>query len=337
MLVICYVDDAGLAAKSKEQIDQLIQRLTSQGFELTREGTFSEYLGIKFVRNDIQRTFTLTQKGLISKIVNTTGLTNCNGNWTPTTQLGLGIDPDGTPMQENWSYSSVVGMLLYLATNTRPDISFAVSQVARFNHSPKQSHASAVKTIVRYLHKTCEMGMIVKPTNTLQVDCYVDADFAGLYKRDPDDAPSSVKSRTGYLIKLGGCPLLWKSHLQSEISLSTLEAEYSALSSCMRTLIPLKSLIQEVTRAIRLPKLMLATIRCSVFEDNNGALLLATNQRITNRTKYFQVKWHHFWEHVKKGWIVVKKINTEDQQADFLTKGLSRDLFERNRRSVQGW
>ena len=77
-------------------------------------------------------------------------------------------------------------MLLYLSTNTRPDISFAVSQVARFTSAPKQSHASAVKTIVRYLKRTYDKGLIVIPDGTLNLTCYVDADFAGLYRREPD-------------------------------------------------------------------------------------------------------------------------------------------------------
>ena len=57
-------------------------------------------------------------------------------------------------MSESWSYSSICGMLLFLATSSRPDICFAVSQVCRFTHDPKQSHATAVKRIVRYLKKT---------------------------------------------------------------------------------------------------------------------------------------------------------------------------------------
>ncbi|KAI2494002.1 hypothetical protein MHU86_20533 [Fragilaria crotonensis] len=229
-------------------------------------------------------------------------------------------------------------MLLYLSTNTRPDIAFAVSQVARFCHNPKRSHASAVKTLVRYLlHRTSDMGMIVKPTGTLNLDCYVDADFAGLHGRDPDRSPTSAKSRTGYIITLGGCPILWKSHLQSEISLSTLEAEYSALSSAMRTLLPLRSMLQEVASGIKLPRTFTSTIKCQVFEDNNGALLLAVNQRITNRTKYFQVKWHFFWQHVRDGTVAIVKVDTQEQWADFLTKGLNRESFERVRKLVQGW
>jgi hypothetical protein len=76
---------------------------------------------------------------------------DCNLNYTLALQLSLGTDPDGEPMDEFWSYRSIVGMLLYLSTNTGPDITYAVSQVARFNHNPKKSHASAIKTIIRYL------------------------------------------------------------------------------------------------------------------------------------------------------------------------------------------
>jgi hypothetical protein len=260
-----------------------------------------------------------------------------NSNWTPAGQGALGIDPDGPQMQESWSYRSVVGMLLYLSTNTRPDIAFAVSQVARLSHNPKKSHASAIKTIVRYLQRTYDKGMIVKPTGDLTLDCYVDADFTGLHRRDPDSSPSSAKSRTGYIITLGGCPILWKSHLQSEISLSTLEAEYSALSSAMRTLLPLRAMLLELIDSLRLPDALTSTVKCRVFEDNNGALLLATNQQITNRTKYFQVKWHFFWSHVRDGTIAIIKVDTQEQWADMLTKGLDCESFERVRRLVQGW
>ena len=196
-------------------------------------------------------------------------------------------------MVEEWSYPSIVGMLLYLSTNTRPDITFAVSQVARFGHNPKKSHVTAVKTIVRYLSRTSDKGTIVSPTGKFDLDCYVDADFAGLYKADLDEAPSAAKSKLGYIIFLSNCPLIWRSQLLSEISLSTLEAEYSALSQAMRAMIPLRSLLLEMADALNLDHDLPSTIKCTIFEDNNGVLLLAASQKITNRTKYYLVKWHH--------------------------------------------
>jgi hypothetical protein len=63
-------------------------------------------------------------------------------------------------MDETWNYRFIIGMLLYLTTNTRPDCALAVSQAAHFGHNPKASHATAVKTIIQYLHRTSKKGMI---------------------------------------------------------------------------------------------------------------------------------------------------------------------------------
>jgi Reverse transcriptase (RNA-dependent DNA polymerase) len=337
IMIVLYVDDLGIAYSNKKDLEAMLEKLKAMDLTFTREGTFTDFLGINFVNCAKTNTITLTQKGLIQKIIAATGMEDCNPNYVPASVQALGSDPDGEPMTESWSYPSIVGMLLYLSTNTRIDIAMAVSQVARFNHSPKKSHAAAVKTIIRYLHRTADKGTIITPSGDLSLDCFVDADFAGLYGRELDSNPTSVKSRTGFLITLGDAPIIWKSQLQTEISLSTLEAEYSALSMSMRTVLPLRALLIEVIAGLALPITFKSTIRCRVFEDNNGALLLATRQQITNRTKYFQVKWHFFWSHVRSGAICISKIDTKVQKADYLTKGLNRENFERIRLLVQGW
>jgi hypothetical protein len=226
-----------ISLTQKEDVDKLVANLRDHGFELTQEGSFSEFLGIKFEYSNNGKTLTMTQKRLIQKIFKTAKMEDCNPNWTPASSQALGIDPDGEPMHEEWNYHSIVDMLLYLSTNTRPDIAFAVSQVARFSHNPKKSHATAVKMIVCYLScSTYDKETIVTPTGTLDMETSCDADFAGLYHRGPDLEPTSVKSCTGFIVVLAGCPLVWKSKLQTEISLSTLESEYSALSHTMQTM-----------------------------------------------------------------------------------------------------
>ena len=127
---------------------------------------------------------------MINKIITATGLKDCNPNWTPVASAALGIDLDGLPMNETWSYSLIIRMLLYLSMNTRPDITFAVSQVACFNHNPKQSHAQAVKMIVHYLSQTWDKSMIVKPMGDLQIDCCIDANFTG---RDMGSVISDIR------------------------------------------------------------------------------------------------------------------------------------------------
>ena len=337
LIIVVYVDDLGVAAPTSELIDELVNDLKSQGFALTREGSFSEFLGIKFNRldnNDIE----CTQKGLIKKILTTAGMTECHANFLPAATTALGKHPDDPPFDENWCYRSVVGMLLYLSTNTRPDITFAVSQVARFCHNPRKAHGTAVKTILRYLKGTYHRGTIVSPKKILSLDCYVDADFAGLFKSDPMADPSSSKSRTGYVILLGGTPLIWKSKLQTRTSLSTLEAEYTALSAALRQMLPIRELLLELCNAIpTLPNDFLSTFDCRVFEDNKGAFLLATNHQLSSRTKYYHVDLHHFWENMNNGEIKIFQIATTEQLADYFTKPLTRALFESNRKSLQGF
>jgi hypothetical protein len=348
LIVICHVDDLGLQVPRKEIVDQLIQDLKKKGFALTLEGSFAEYLGIQYEQldNDV---ISMTQTGLIQKIIDATGMNECNSNKTPATRECLGSDPDGKPMEEAWNYRSIVGMLLYLSTNSRPDIAFSVSQVARFSHDPKQSHASAVKTIVRYLSGTKTKGTIYKRPKDLALDCYVDADFAGLYGREPSESPVSVKSRTGYIVSVGGCFLLCKSQLQSTIALSTSEAEYGALSQAMRIVVPIRETMLELIDNVDMidnqgkspfgTRQSLRLFKTRIYEDNSTALNLATKQKVTSRTKHWAVKFHFFWSHLndKDKNMECLKIETKEQRADYLTKGLTRELFQHCRELNQGW
>ena len=278
----------------------------------------------------------MTQPGLIKKILVTTGLEECNPNRAPSYQEGLGADPNGPPSKEPWSYSSVVGMLLYLATNTRPDIAFAVSQVSRFNSAPKESHAAAVKMIVRYLKGTTTKGTIFKPTGTYKVDCYVDADFAGLHGRDPQEMPTSAHSRTGYIMFFGGCPLLWKSKLQTETALSTFHTEYVALAAAMRQLIVVQWVLQDVVACLSLrPKQ--PKIHATVHKDNTSAHALANNQRLSDRSKSLNTKYHFFWEWINDGMASVVKCTTDEQKANYMTKRHVPENFESNQKKSQGW
>ena len=188
--------------------------------------------------------------------------------------------------------------------------------------------------------------MVVKPNGTRDLDTWCDADFAGLYKRDPDTNPSSVKSRGAFIIFLSNVPLFWKTQLHSEITLSTTEAEYATLSMCLRTLLPIRHLLLQVTQALDVSPSRFTALHCRVFQDNRAALQLAVTHRITNRTKYFLVKWHWFWEHVWHGphddgdpnhFLIITDESTHTMRADYLTKGLLNEKYEANRVLSQNW
>lgn len=125
------------------------------------------------------------------------------------------------------------------------------------------------------------------------MDCYVDADFAGNWNSETVENPASVVSRTGFVIRYFGCPVLWSSKLQSEIALSTTEAEYIALSTAMRDIIPMKALLQELKEVLEMPEI---EVKCHsiLFEDNQGAEELENVPKTRPRTKHIAIKYHHF-------------------------------------------
>ena len=147
----------------------------------------------------------------------------------------------------------------FVADNARTDMAFAVSQVCRFGHGPTKKHAAAVKTIVRCLKGTIDKGTMFHPSKWFELDLYVDADYGGLFGQEDPRNPASVKSGTGCVVLLNGCPVLWKSVLQSHISQSTLEAEYSALSYALKTFLPLQRLLNEMIERTRCKALEGAT------------------------------------------------------------------------------
>ena len=133
-----------------------------------------------------------------------------------------------------------------------------------------------------------------------------------------------------------GCPVIWVSKLQSEISLSTVEAEYVALSQAMRDIIPLQDQMKELN-GIFGEKDITPNVHCTLFEDNNGALELAKAPRYRPRTKHIAIKYHHFREHVKKGLVTISAIDTKEQIADQFTKGLQPAVYEYLRLKLLGW
>ena len=101
---------------------------------------------------------------------------------------------------------------------------------------------------------------------------FVDESFSGDWNKLNSDDPSSVMSRTEFVIKHMNCPIFWTSKLQTEISLSTMEADYVALSHCMCEVIPFLSLIQEIHHALGLPNTSQScATKWTVFEDSNGS------------------------------------------------------------------
>jgi hypothetical protein len=98
-----------------------------------------------------------------------------------------------------------------------------------------------------------------------------------MWMRILQDCLICVRSRMGYVLTLGEVPILWKSKLQPQIALSTMEAEYIALSTALRSLLPVKAVLRTVTKALNIVIPEVSTIS-TVLEDNHAAEVLATTK-----------------------------------------------------------
>jgi hypothetical protein len=155
--------------------------------------------------------------------------------------------------------------------------------------------------------------------------------------KETSEDPASVLSRSGYVIRLYGCPILWVSKLQTEIApLSTTESEYIALSQAMREVVPLLDIYEHINTALKCQELK-PVVKCTVFEDNNGALELATAPKMRPHTKHIAIKYHHFHNKVDSGQILIKRVDTKNQIADIFTKALPRVDFKRIQLMLLGW
>jgi hypothetical protein len=236
------------------------------------------------------------------------------------------------PFDLDFNYRSAVGKLNCLAQSTRPDIMYAMQQIAKYLSDSRQSHGEAILYLVCCLNTTHDLGLKFKPDSKKGFECYCDADFSGNWNKEfiPVDS-STAKSQSRWIIIYAGCPIYWASKLQSQVALSTTKAEYIAMSQALCDVIPIMNLLQEMREQDFKVICTEPYDYCKVFEDNSGALELARLPKLHPRTKHINVCYHHFCKHVCKGLIKIFPNDTKDQIADALTKALDKNEFQRHR------
>ena len=278
---LCYVDNSIIISPKADDIDMMIKEL-QVNYNVTDEGELDNYLGVKIQRQS-NDTITLTQPHLIKSILKDVHMDSPNTSTKPypaATTVLLHKDPKGEDHDATWNYRSVIGKLNFLEKSTRPDIAYAIHQCARFSSNPKKSHTKAVIHLCAYLAHMKDKGLQLKPNNE-SMECWVDSDFCGLWNKDwAEYDKMTAQSQMGYVITYAGLPIIWNSKLQTEIALSSTEAEYIALSKALRQSIVIMNLLKECIQNDLPIKHSKAKIKCTAFEDNQGALKLAKTPKL---------------------------------------------------------
>ena len=204
-----------------------------------------------------------------------------------------------------------MGALLYLSTRTRPDISFAVSNVAKYCNKPLAKHWTAVKRIFRYLRGTSEYGIVYESNGDRKLVGYSDASWAG----DQTDR----KSVSGYCFFIGNSIVSWRSSRQTCVALSTAEAEFVALAGAAEEAVWIGKFFTELGFAVDYPILL--------NEDNQAAIRLAEYSRSTTKVKHIDIKYQFVNDLISKSYINLRYCPSEQMTADVFTKGLSSEKF----------
>jgi hypothetical protein len=131
-----------------------------------------------------------------------------------------------------------------------------------------------LKKIGCYLIGTHDHGLTLKPNDDLGIKMFASVDFAGMHGYEDPEDPTSVPSRTNFVICIAKCPVPWISRLQTETACSTMHAEHIALSMAMRNLIPSQACVRSHMGLLD-EKVAVIKTKTVVHEDSSGALTLA--------------------------------------------------------------
>lgn len=304
--LLIYVDDIIVASEVEEEIDQIECELKKK-VKLSSLGEVSYFLGIRVSKDDTGN-YALDQQNYIAKIAAKFQLDRAKGSKIPM-DVGYYRSREGSPpMPNNKDYHCLVGALLYVAVNTRPDISASVSILSRRVSEPTEADWSELKRVVRYLVSTMnyKLNLSCNGVNPFKLIGYSDADWSS----DTTDR----KSNTGYVFQIGGATICWTSRKQTGVALSSMEAEYVALSEACRELLWLRKLLEDFGLKQDGPTI--------VFEDNISCIDFITVDRTSRRSKHIDTRRFFAKDLSEKGLVSIRYCPSESMVADIMTKPL---------------
>ncbi|XP_022003740.1 uncharacterized mitochondrial protein AtMg00810-like [Helianthus annuus] len=232
--VLIYVDDVILVGNNLVKIQQTKKYLDKQ-FSIKDLGRLKYFLGIEVAKTS--EGLVLSQRKFTLDILEDSGMMGCRPS-SFLIESNLKLDKGEKENRvDATSYRRLIGRMLYLQV-TRPDIAYAVNMLSQFVANPRKNHMDVANRVLCYLKGTVGQGILLPRAGEPVLTAYCDADWLG--------CPYSRRSRTGYLLLLGGAPISWKSKKQSLVSRSSAEAEYRAMASTVSEILWVRWLLKDL-------------------------------------------------------------------------------------------
>lgn len=208
----------------------------------------------------------------------------------------------------NNEYRKIIGMLLYVATNSRPDISASVCILAQRVEKPRKIDLDEALRVVKYLNGTKDLKLrLNNPSVNQNLIPYSDANFG--------ECKMNGKSNSGVICIINGGAIVWSSRKQTNVALSTCEAEYYAVTEAAKEVLWLRTLLLDF--GIKSPEPTL------LYNDNQSCISIVTNGDFMQRTKYIGVRYHFIRDYVQRQIIDLQYCASEHNVADMMTKPLN--------------
>ena len=248
-----YNDDVFGASSSDEEIEKRKDEM-GKIWDIKDVSENEYFLGMR-VQQDLELgTIRLTQRPYWEQVLARYHLENIIPRNTPL-PVGLLLDNEMSPKTDSEKkemkdkpYRSLLGSVMWGQLATRPDLSFSVSLLARFQANPGLSHWSALLHVIGYIKNTIDYGLSYSRDCELSPTAYVDADYGG--------CKDTRRSTSGYVFTMAGGAVSWSSKHQATIALSTVEAEYVAMSRCAQQMVWMHSWLDEVEIEHTIPGLI---------------------------------------------------------------------------------
>ncbi|KAJ3540638.1 hypothetical protein NMY22_g4216 [Coprinellus aureogranulatus] len=319
-IVLVHVDDF-LCISPKKEDNERFKAQMRERWTIKELGVPRQFLGlgVSFDDNHVY----LSQIALIDRIIAMFGQTDAYPTSIP-------MDPGLKLRRPNKSsltaeelawiaktpFRSLIGMLLYLAIGTRPDIAYAVQQLSQFLDCFTSVHWNAAIRVVRYLKGTRDLKLRLGGKEELQLVGFTDSDWANCL--------DTRRSVGGYGFSLGSGLISWTAKKQATVAASSCEAEYVAAYEACKENEWLRSLLAEIDFKPEGP----TTVLC----DNRAAIIISEDPLLHARVKHIDIKYHFLRERaIEAKSITLRYINTNDNVADMFTKALPPRRFARLR------
>ena len=323
--LVLYVDDILLIGNDIPTL-QSVKTWLGKCFSMKDLGEATYVLGIRIYRDRSKRLLGLSQSTYIDKVLKRFNMQDSKKGALPMSHgmnLSKAQSPSNNEERERMRkipYASAIGSIMYAMLCTRPDISYAVSVTSRYQSNPGEGHWTAVKNILKYLRRTKDSFLVYGWEDELSVVGYTNASF----QTDKDDS----RLQSGYVFRLNGGAVSWKSSKQQTVADSTTEAEYIAASNASKEAVWIRKFIMDLGVVPNIVDPM------SLYCDNNGAIAQAKEPRSHQRSKHILRRFHLIREIIDRGDVKICKVHTDDNVADPLTKPLAHQKHDSHTRAI---